>query len=278
MEMSRINCKNAVLFYDELSVLVSKAAIESSTLGKNLLTMYESGLFSNVIKSRKESFSYEPGSYCASLIACTTDKNFHENWNILSKNSEGLDERFFFLYQPETLVPLIPYKFVNTVAAAEKTRKLIEKAVQQAVYVITDDTALNEKIGKLGNRPEIRAEKLALYFAIDLGRDEIDEECIERALAIVEYELSVKKFLKTFEATTHEGLLQNEIIQLLQRNGGAVTKRKMKQAMHPERHGTTLWKKVYGGLLLNGWTAEQGDGTKGDPQMLVLLQVPEEDE
>lgn len=278
LEMLRTNCKNAILVYDELSTLTSKAGIDGSSLGQALLTIAESGKFSNTIKGRKESYHFDAGTYCASLIACTTDRNFHQHWSKLAGESSGLDERFFFLYQPETLIPLTPQVYVDTREAALATSKRISKAVQQGIYRITDNTPLEEKINKLGNRVEGRAEKLALYFAVDLGRDEIDEECIERALAICDYELSVKKYLKTFESTTAEGMLQNEVIQLLQRNGGKVTERELNRSMHPERHGTTLWFKVYSGLIRNGWTIETGTGTKGDPKMLILMRVPEEED
>lgn len=278
LEMTRVNCKNAVLFYDELSTLTNKASIESSALASNLLTMYESGKFSNTIKSRKEIYNFDPGTYCASLIACTTDTNFHKNWSRLAGNSSGLDERFLFLYQPEILIPLTPYVYVNTVEAALKTRKLIDKAVLKGVYSITDSTPLEQKINRIGNRAENRAEKLALYFAVDLDRDEIDEECIERALAIAEYEIAVKKYLKTFEATTQEGALQNEIIQLLQRSGGQVQLRDINRTMHPERHGTSLWYKVFNGLIRSEWISQTGAGTKSDPQVVVLMRIPEEEE
>ncbi len=278
LEMARTNNKNAILFYDELSTLTNKAAIEGSSLQSNLLTIYESNKFSNTIKSRKESYSFEPRTYCASLIACTTDKNFHAQWSRMSGGSSGLDDRFFFLYQPEILGELTPFKLVNTVEGSMKTRKLIEKAVQQGVYRITDDTMLEMNINRLGNRVENRVEKIALFFAIDLGKDEIDESCIERALAIANYELAVKKYLAAFESTTKEGALQGEIIQLLQRNGGKVTGRELDRAMHPERHGTFLWSRVYGGLVSSGWIAESGKGTKGEPKQIILLRVPEEDE
>jgi hypothetical protein len=49
MEMARTNCKNAVLFYDELGVMTSKVKIEASSMAKHLMTMYESGQFSNTI-------------------------------------------------------------------------------------------------------------------------------------------------------------------------------------------------------------------------------------
>jgi hypothetical protein len=278
LEMTRTNCKNVVLFYDELSTLTNKAGIEGSSLATNLLSMYESGKFSNVIKSRRETYNFDPGTYCASLIACTTDQNFHKNWSKLAGGSSGLDERFFFLYQPEVLSPLTPVKYVNTTLAASETKKRLDKAVQQGVYCIDDETQLEEKINRIGNRVEIRAEKFALYFAVDLGLDSIDEGCIERALAICEYEIAVKKYLKTFEATTVEGSLQNELIQLLQRNGGRITEREMYRSMHPERHGTSLWWKVYEGLKRGGWIIEDGLGVKESPKTVVLMRLPESDE
>ena len=49
--------------------------------------------------------------------------------------------------------------------------------------------------------------------------------------------------------------------------------------IHPERHGTSLWFQVYNnGLIRSGWVAERGSGNKGDPKMVVLLRVPEQDE
>ena len=278
MEMSRTNCKNAVLFYDELSILTSKAGIDGSSLIPNLLLMYESQKFSNSVKSRKEIYNFEPNSYCTSLIACTTDKNFLQNWSKMAGNSSGLDERFFFLYQPEVLKEPTPYIAVDTKDAAVETRKRLDKAIKQQLYRITDSTPLEMKIGKLGNRTEIRAEKLALYFAIDLGRDEIDEECVDRAIAICEYEIAVKKYLKVFESASRESMIQNEMIQALQRNQGRLEKRKFEKLVHPLRHGLSVFNKCYMSLIAAGYIAEYGSGVKGDPQMVILLRNVEEDE
>jgi hypothetical protein len=281
MEMQRTNCKNAILFYDELSSLTNKAGIEGSSLTSKLLEMYESSKFANTVKSRKEIFNFEQNTYCTSLIACTTDKNFLQHWSKMAGGSSGLDERFFFLYQPEVLVELKPYTQVDQQQiqdAALHTRKLIDKAVKQGLYRITDMTPLEMKINKLGNRTEIRAEKLALYFAIDLGRDEIDEECVDRAIAICEYEIAVKKYLKTFETVTREGAIQNEMIQVLQRNGGSLEKRKFEKLVHPMRYGITIYTQCYVSLIRGGYITEYGKGTRGDPQMVVLLRAVEDEE
>jgi hypothetical protein len=276
IQMSRINCKNAVLFYDELTTLTNKASIESSSLASKLLTLYESGNFQNLIKSSKESYSLAPNTYCASLIACCTDKNFLAQWSKMSGKSSGLDERFFFLYQPKTFKPLTPMVYVPTILGAIETRKMIDRAIDKKEYAVTDRSTLHDKIEELGNRAELRAEKFALYFAIDRGLDEIDEDCLERAFALVAYEKAVKKFLAPFEGSTKQGGVQLTIINILERRPSGVSYRDLEREMHTIRMGTDLWTSCYKGLIANGWIAETGSGKKGDPKNVILLRASDE--
>ncbi|MDA4130146.1 MAG: bifunctional DNA primase/polymerase, partial [Thaumarchaeota archaeon] len=166
-EMNRLNCKNGIMFYDELSMLTNKANIENSSLTSNLLTLYESGQFENLVKTAKDHYSLLPGTYCASLIACCTDKNFTLNWSRLAGGSTGLNDRFFFLLQPDKLKDLTEYIHVSTQEASVKTRQLIDKAIQKGVYKFANTTPINRflKENENSNRAAIRAEKFALYFA-----------------------------------------------------------------------------------------------------------------
>ena len=278
LEMARLKCRNGILFYDELSTLTNKAGIDGSTLTSRLLAMYESGKFQNLVKSKKESFSFDPGTYCVSLIACCTDKNFLTHWSKLSGRSTGLDDRFFFLYQPSTFKDPKPQIYVPTMEGALKTRMLVDKAIQQGVFKIENSSPLQTAMADMDNRQEIRAEKFALYFAIDLGLEEIDLECIERGLALVAYEKSVKKYLDTYEASTKEGSVQMELRILLKRNQGEMTLRDVERAMHPERHGTTLWLQAYKGLINAKIIRQVGTGKKNDPFRVILLQDIEDDD
>lgn len=279
LEMSRTNCKNAILFYDELSLLTNKASIDGSALTSSLLALYESGKFQNIIKSRKESFAFEPGSYCASLIACCTEQNFQTHWSRLAGKTSGLDDRFFFLYQPENFIDVTPQIGVNTIPGSVETRKRIDKAVSQGVYEIERLSGPLKKLAKShGNRAEIRAEKFALFFAIDLARDIIDDDCVERAVELVKYEYDVKKYVETFEAITKEGVIQQQIFQLLKKGAGTVYVRDINRVLHPERYGSTMWSNAYNGMIRSGWVREEGKGLPGDPQKLIALWYPEEDE
>jgi hypothetical protein len=278
LQMAKTNCKNAVLFYDELSTLTSKAGIEGSSMKGHLLTMYGSGYFSNVVKANKESFTFPAGSYTASLIASTTDKNFLSQWSRMGGVDSGLDDRFFFLYQPAEFIEMKPQKMVDTNPGACETAKLIQKAVQQGMFEIEDDTFLVEGIKKYGNRGADRVEKLALYFAVDLGKTKIDDGCLERAIDVMKYEAAVKRYLAVFEATNTEAVIQNQIIQTLQRNNAVMGVRELERSLHSEKYGTSVWVKAYRGLVTGGWIAEGGKGVKGDPEMVSLMRVPQEDD
>jgi hypothetical protein len=249
-DMARSNCKNALLFYCELSALVGKVGIESSGLGSALLTLYESGYFSNLTKNRKDSYAFKAGSYCTSLIACTTETDFSEQWAQLVTGKRGMDERFFFLYQPEKLVALTPHKSVDTLEGAAETQKRVAMAVIQGVYQITDSFPLEARINELGNRTEIRAEKFALAFAVDLGKPEIDDDCVERALALAKYEKDVKRYLGgSDESVDRLAAAQNKYCRMLQHQPlGMMRKHEAERGMNYQRYSTENWYRIVNGL------------------------------
>lgn len=270
-DMQRTNCKNAVLFYDELSGLVSKARIEGSGMNSAMLKMYESNNFSNSIKSKKDAFSVAPDSYVASIIAATTDKKFTELWAQLAGEDTGLDDRFTFVLQPETLPEKMLLQAIPYQEAALETRKLIDVAVNKGKYEFFDQTPFLEALKKYGTRAEIRAEKWALYFAIDLGLDVIDEECVARGIALARYEAEVKKYLMTFESKNDESNIQQNIVRLLKKNSGRMETRELERTMHSSKYGTTLWNRAMFGLVNSGYIQQEGRGVKGDPRAIRLL-------
>lgn len=280
ISMQRTQCKNALLWYDELSMLVQKAGIDNSSLNSNLLTMYESGKFENSVKSTKESFSLDPDTYCTSLIAATTDKKFAELWSRLAGSDTGLDDRFMFVLQPDPLPQPRLQNFVNTVLGSVQTKQLIDKVVAKGEIAFEDrEHPQLQALAMIENRYANRAEKWALALAIDLGLDEIDGECIERACKIVEYEIAVKQYLNSYEATTKEGQLQQSIRRELEMHKGRMAKRELYRDLNADRHGTTLWNQAYIGLIKNGFIREEGTGKRGDiayVQLLIKREVGEE--
>jgi Bifunctional DNA primase/polymerase, N-terminal len=282
LEIQRTNCKNFLLYYDELEILCKKAAIESSTLLTGLLKVYESVDFQNTIKSRKESYSIPGGTYCASLISCTTDRMFKKLWSRMTGANTGLNDRFFFLYQPEYLKPIQTHIVVDTAAGALKTRKLIDKALAQGSYKIDDPSPLqarlNDPVNPWNNRQEIRAEKIALYMAIDLGHDSITDEDVERAIAIVDYEQAVKRRIRPSDADNVLAAAQIRIYDYLYDNGGQAVKRDMESDLNARQLGTKLWDEAFGGLIKNRTIIPFGSGRKGDPIVLRLARLYKNEE
>ncbi len=274
LDMQRTGCRNAILYYDELSQLVNKAGIDGSNLNSTLLLMYEAQKFSNSVKSTKEAYSIDPDTYCASLITCTTDKKFAELWSRLAGSDTGLDDRFFFVYQPPVL-PIARLKtYVNTVMGSIDTKRFIDKALAQTEYEIADpnDPRLQALVA-IENRYADRAIRWAVGFAIDRGLDKVDEDCVERGCAIVQYERDVKKYLKCYESLTREGQIQQEIRRQLEMIGGRMERRELERILHAERWGTSLWMQSYAGLVKYQIIREEGSGVKGDPIVAVVMQA-----
>lgn len=270
-DMQRTNSKNVVLFYDELSALVSKARIEGSGMNSALLKLYESGNFSNSIKSKRDAFSVAPDSYVATVITATTDRKFTELWSQLAGEDTGLDDRFTFVLQPESLPETKIQEVVSFHEGALKTRQLIDKAVNQGTFKFFDQTPFMEALKKYGTRAEIRAEKWALYFAIDMGLSEIDEDCVERGIALARYESEVKKYLMTFEAKNDESNIQQNIVRSLKKNRGLLELRELERTLHSSKYGTTLWNRALFGLINSGYLLLEGKGSKGSPRTIRLI-------
>src|SRR5260370_31718910 len=179
--MHKTNTKNGVLFFDEFRLLTDKAGIESSSMKSHLLTLYEQGKFQNSTKDKSKQFSLLPNAYTATLIACTTPKNFHDLWSTFAYGAEGMDDRFFFLLEPEKLAELQPQVAFDSThwgQGAVETRALIDKATLKGKFQMTSDAAqlLTDSIKSLGNRPSQRAEKWARAIAVDLRRESIDAD------------------------------------------------------------------------------------------------------
>ena len=259
-DMQRTNCKNAVLFYDELSSLVMKAHIEGSGMMGALLKLYESANFANSVKKKTEVFSVAPDSYVASVITATTDQRFQELWGQFAGEDTGLNTRFTFVLQPEQmpedqLEQALSEQEIHE--AAQKTKVFIDKAVNQGRYQFDygfDGEAMLKECQKTcGGRTEIRAEKWALYFAVDLGREVIDSECIERGVALAMYETAVKKFLEPEEADSKLAGLQQKMARLLERTKGySLPLSTFKAETGARKVGTEMWNKAFFGLVKDG--------------------------
>jgi len=272
-EAQKTSAKNLVIYYDELSQLSKKAGIDNSSLSSGLLTLYESKKFSNAVKSGKEAYSLDPSSYVATLLTCCTDESFQDLWSKMNGSDTGLNDRMFFVFQPEELPARSIFMNVNTMLGSLETRRLIDKAVMKGEYEIENyNNPKLQQLVALGNRYVDRAIKWALAIAVDLGLDIVDDEAIDRGVDIVKYEIQVKQYLKSYDAHSREAALQMRIRSKLEMHKGKLLKRELERLCHASREGTTAWGQSYYGLIKTGIICEIGQGTKGDPKYVQVLQ------
>jgi hypothetical protein len=274
-ELSRINAKRALLYFDELGKFAGKAGIENSSLGEDLLTIYESGFFSNLTKESKNSFCFESNSYCFGWQWCTTDRAFPKHWAKLDNISSGLNDRMFFLLAPETPKEAEMYNETDALVGMGKTFDRIQKAIAQRVYDYEDREDAKRWFKGLDARGLAAAERLALYFAVDLGIDSVTDDCCYRARELVNYRRAVLLYLDPVEGETLQGKKQMEIVRELRRNGGKMPYRDLMHELHGERWGSGLWKSCFDGIVENGTIAfrkaKPGKGADQRPAMVYLL-------
>lgn len=269
-------CKNWIIYYDEFAEMIAKMGIEHSSMRAKVLGFYESAKFEGQTKNKKTNFSFPAQSYCASIMTCTTTKNFPGQWaqftGVEGGKDSGMENRFMFVLQPIKLPERQLLTQLDYLPAAQKTRKLLDKAVNKGVYQFEDQERL-KALNKIETRYAQRAERWALGIAVALGLDTIDEDCVERACAIVQYEIQVKNYLRTFDSVTREGNVQQELCRHLEMAGGFMEKRELMRVMNYRRFGTSLWVGSYMGLMKNGDIREEGTGKKNDPVMVRLMRA-----
>lgn len=272
-----VNGKKAILYNDELGKFAAKAGIESASFAQDVLSWYESDEFGNNIKSSKDSYSFEAGTYCFGWQWCTTDRGFNRHWPKLAGISSGLEDRMFFVISPEKPKPAAGFHDPVFTEASVETRKAIDEAITKGVYEFECKEEAQKYADGLDPRAMGLYYKLALYFAIDLKKGEIDAECLERAKAMVLYRNQAAAFLAPIEADNQAGRLQKEIVRELRQNGGRMKYRELCRALDYTRYGMDMWTQSYKSIAREGIIVEWTDTSDtGHSVRMVGIQKAEE--
>ena len=133
--------------------------------------------------------------------------------------------------------------------AAKVTKSLMERAVNKGTYSFFDQTPFIKFLDECGedDRIQIRAEKWALYFAIDLGLDEIDEDCVARGIEMSRYEIAVKSYLKMMESKSELAALQQDMVRKLNYSKGVMSLNKFKIATEAKVFDTSFGRRLFTG-------------------------------
>ncbi len=189
-----------------------------------------------------------------------------------------MPDRTFFLLAPKEPKPLTDEAYVNTTEGAIKTRELIMKALltgNGGFFPMSGDirSYARDEGKKLGDPRNMNLlYTLGLYFAVDLGLGEITEDCITRALALVDYRQKATVFLEPIEARNDEGRLLKEIIREIRQQGGKMTRRDLIRDLRAQDYGPRFWDAVYNGAIRANWIREFTEpGKRGQTKKMVGL-------
>jgi hypothetical protein len=268
VEMARANCKSAVLYNDEFRDVASKMGIENSSFAGKLLTVYEAGKFENTVKKGKESFSFPANSYCVSWIFYTTYKDFNKSWTRVMGTNTDLIDRMFFLLGPEKPTKVKSYTNPNTLEGCQRTRELIDKALMKGFYEYEDPDHAARQMDRAVER-ETREEdedaldlsgsrmmgiirRFAFFFAVDMDKPSIDDDCIERGIALLQYRNAAIRYLRPIESGTYLGQLQQSMLHALRSSRGQMSVRDWKWKLNYRQYDTETWGRAESGLIKTG--------------------------
>lgn len=267
---------HAVLYYDELSKATGKLNIENASFLSDILSFYDSKGFGNTIKATKDSFSFEAGTYCFSWMWCTTDRKFPQLWSAIPGDHSDLDNRMFFLLSPKTPPVISGRQTIPDTSEGEKvTKQRIEEAIKHKVYDYDVLSGIDDLLKHLHDaRDRTLLQTLSLYFAVDLGREWIDDDCVDRAFKLVKYRQQTHAYLDPVQAQDPIGKLMKQIVKEVRRNEGKMKERELYRNLDGTGWGpkwdqamTTLVRQEV--ILIQ--KAVRGRGQNQKPGMIYLL-------
>ncbi len=185
----------------------------------------------------------------------------------------------FYVVSPAEPKPATPYSDPILVDGAMRTRQLIDKAVQQGKFDFESPEWFAKKVSGLDPRSMDLAQKLALYFCVDMGDTIVGDEHVDRALALVQYRNQAAAFLAPIEAENDGARMQKEILRELRQNRGKMRYRDLCRALDYTSIELFKWNRLFQGLVNKGLIADFSEPTTSGKRVtrMVGLRKPEED-
>ncbi len=247
-----------IVFFDEFKSFVSKCKIEASVLLPVVNTLFES----NRYESHTKTSSIAIQNAFLSLIGCTTQATFDSMWTHQFTDI-GFNNRLLLIPGTGKRKFPIPLKIPDNGKAAIRNKLLeindwIAKAGGRIEFQITDDAWLRfDRWYRTEFETSVHAKRLETYalrlmplLAINDGRNEIDYGIVEKIIALMEWQLEVRKELDPIDADSNIALLEEKIRRFLAKKEGA--KRDIAQYCHASRYGTWCFETAIANLLRFG--------------------------
>lgn len=235
-----------LILFDEFKSFISKCRIEGSVLLPCVNTLFES----NHYESHTKTTSICLDRAFLSILACTTKDTFDGMWSSQFTDI-GFNNRLFLVPGMGKRKNAIPLKIPDESKKQVKS-KLIEmmdwiKGCGGKLELCLSDEARSryEKWYKQELESTVHSTRLETYamrlmplLAVNEGKSEIDYAITEKVIALVDWQLEVRRELDPIDAENTIARIEEKIRRQLQKNGEC-DKRHLQQYCNVKKHG--IW-------------------------------------
>ncbi|MBI5603124.1 MAG: hypothetical protein HY879_07195 [Deltaproteobacteria bacterium] len=231
--------KKLLLCFDEFKSFVSKCKIESSVLLPCINTLFESNRYES--QTKKTDIRLENAHL--SILAASTIQTYEQTWDS-SFTDIGFNNRLFLVPGSGQKKFSIPER----IPEGEKSR--MKNGLNDVLRQVEDgpELCLTQEAKALyhtwymdldrsihSKRLDTYAVRFMSIFAVNEGKKAIDEGVIQNVIALMDWQLKVRRLYDPIDADNVMAKLEEKIRRTL--STGPRNDRKLKQAVHAHRAG-----------------------------------------
>ncbi len=253
-----------LLYFDELKSFVDKAKQEGSVALPMVNTLFEFTKYQNHTRDR----SIELEQVRLSLLAASTRETYESIWSPQFMDIGFLNRLFIVVARRITrraFPDSIPLLEVERLQA--KTREPLEqmwRADPQSVMLHLTKAAMSKwkawydalEDSIYANRLDTIGLRLMILLTVTAGKVQVDEVIVTAAVALLEYELAVRKLLDPIDAENAIARMEERIRRALKH--GRMDKRTLARRVHAHRAGVWVFNTAIKNLLSEGELASKG--------------------
>ncbi len=236
-----------LLYFDELKLFVDKAKQEGSVALPMVNTLFEFTKYQNHTRDR----SIELDRVHLSLLAASTKETYENMWAAQFMDI-GFLNRLFIVLARRTMKHAFPEPIPSAQVEAlrGRTRSILEGVWQAkpapVVLRLTAGACERWKCWYEGlensiyaNRLDTIGLRLMLLLAITSGKDRVDEDIVEATVALLHYQLVVRKLLDPIDAENAIARMEERIRRSLR--AGRMGRRDLQRRVHAHRVGVWVF-------------------------------------
>jgi hypothetical protein len=232
---------NTVLIFDEMRAFLDKCKIQGSALLSAVASLFEGGNWDNATKSARHSVTIRDAK--VSLLAACTTKTWEGVWGS-DAISIGLPNRLLVIYgeaRPRVAWP----KAANTEALAKVGTRIegqfarlpLTLAITGDAKQAWEDWYHSQPGSEHAKRLDTIGFRLMALLALSLDKDTVDIDVAQAVLAILDYELAIRKYHDPIDADSVIAKLEEKIRRKVQL--GDLYKRDLRRVISADRAG--IW-------------------------------------